>query len=75
MLRACEYAVQTNPGLSMSHYNLGTVYMKMGDLARAEIAFRNMLIVDRGSTLGVFHLAKVLQTTGQTSNLLEARQL
>ncbi len=71
----CKLAVQISPGFPPAHYNLGVAYMKLGYLAQAETTFRNLLSVERGSILGMFHLATVLQTTGRTQDLLESREL
>lgn len=72
---ACETAVRRNPALPDAHYNLGMGYMKLGYLSQAEVSFRNMVLLSRGSKVALFHLATVLQTTGHTQELLEARTL
>jgi len=74
-IKACELAVVRNPALAEAHYNLGLAYKRQGYLSQAEMAFRNMLAVTRGSTVAMSHLATVLQDTGQTTSLLEARKL
>lgn len=76
---ACEQAVMKNPSLSDTHYNLGVAYMKVGHLSQAETYFRNLLVLsESGSSLhteGLSQLATVLQATGRSGALLEARQL
>lgn len=57
------------------HYNLGIAHMKLGNQARAERAFRDVLLLDRDSTHAMFHLATVLQNSGDLDNLLEAKKL
>lgn len=74
-IQACELGVMRNQGLPNAHYNLGVAYMKLGYLKQAEAAFRNMLLLDTSSAVARFHLATVLQTTGKTQQLLEARLL
>ena len=79
IIRACELAVLKNPTLSDTHLNLGMAYMRLGYSSRAENSFRNMLVASgyRGHmyVVGMVHLATVLQATGQTKDLSEARQL
>lgn len=74
-IQACEQGVSRNRGLQDAHYNLGVAYMKLGYMAHAETAFRNTLMLDRSSTVAQFHLATLLQTTGKTKQVLEARLL
>lgn len=74
-IRACEMAVYRNQGLLDAHYNLGIAYMKLGHLSHAEGSFRNMLALDSPSTVARIHLASVLQASGSTQQLSEARQL
>ena len=71
----CDLAVRMNPGLSNAHYNLGIACMKLGYLSQAEVSFRNMLVLDSGSLVAMFHLATVLQNTGRIKDMLEARNL
>lgn len=75
LIRACELGVLRNQGLLDAHYNLGMAYMKLDYLTQAETSFRNMLVLDRSSTVAKFHLATVLQSAGTTQQLLEARIL
>lgn len=72
---ACEEAVWNNQGLPSAYYNLGVAYLKLGYLSNAQKTFRNVLSLDGSNTLGMSHLATVLQTTGKTEDFLEARQL
>ena len=51
-----------NSGMPSVHYNLGIAHMKLGNQARAERAFRDVLLLDRDSTHAMFHLATVLQS-------------
>lgn len=74
-IRACEMAVWRNQRLANAHYNLGIAYTKLGYLDQAEMAFRNLLVVAPGNTVGMHHLAQTLQATGNTQQLLEARTL
>lgn len=64
-----------NSGMPSVHYNLGIAHMKLGNQARAERAFRDVLLLDRDSTHAMFHLATVLQNSGDVDNLLEAKKL
>lgn len=74
-IQACEQGVRRNRGSPEAHYNLGVAYMKLGHITQAETSFRNMLVLDQSSTLARFHLATVLQDTGKTQQMLEARLL
>ena len=75
ILHACEEAVWNNQGLPSAYFNLGVAYMKLGHLLHAEMTFRSMLALDDSNVLGMSHLASLLQTTGKTEHLLEARLL
>ncbi len=74
-IRACEMAVWRNQGLPDAHYNLGVAYTRLGFLEQAEMAYRNMLVVAPGSVVATRQLAKALQATGSSQQLLEARTL
>ena len=74
-VRACELAVLKNPYHPDTYLNLGVAYTKLGDLSRAETAFRRMLMLDQSNVVGMYKLASVLQASRQTQALLEAREL
>ena len=74
-LSVLEEAVRINSGIASVHYNLGVAHMKLGNQARAERAFRDCLLIDHDSTHAMFHLATVLQNSGDTEDLLEAEKL
>ena len=74
-VQACELAVMRNRRTTSAHYNLGVAYMKLGFTKQAERSFRNMLVLDHKDPVALFHLAYALQSSGQTPQLLEARQL
>ena len=74
-IQACEMAVWRNQAVPDAHFNLGMAYTKLGYLDRAEMAFRNLLLVAPGNRVGMHHLAKALLATGNTQQLLEARAL
>ena len=71
----CREAVHRNPAAPSAHYNLGRAHMRLGQLQEAERAFRDMLVVEPGSTLGKFHLATLLQRRRDRENIMEARDL
>ena len=75
IIPVCEKGVIRNQRLPEAHYNLGIAYMKLGHLSQAETFFRNVLVLDWGSTVARFHLATVLQNTGKAQQMQEARLL
>lgn len=74
-LSVLEEAVRINSGIASVHYNLGMAHMRLGNQARAERAFRDVLLIDHDSTHAMFHLATVLQNSGDTEDVLEALKL
>lgn len=71
---SCTAAIKMNPAIPTAHYNLGVAHMMNGHLMEAEKAFRDVLSIEQ-STLGMFHLATVLQRSGNRQDLMEAREL
>jgi tetratricopeptide (TPR) repeat protein len=74
-IQACEQGVIRNKHLPEAHYNLGIAYTKLGHMSHAVTFFTNMLELDRDSTVARYHLASVLQTSGEAQQLMEARLL
>lgn len=71
----CKEAVHRNPSAPSAHYNLGRAHMRLGQLQEAERVFRDMLVVEPDSTLGMFHLATLLQKGGDKEGIMEAKDL
>ena len=71
----CEKALWYNQGDPAAYYDLGVAYTKLGYLSDAEKVLRKMLERDSSSVPGKSYLANILQGTGKTQDLVEARQL
>ena len=63
-----------NAGLSVTdaHYGLGLAHKKLGNKAKAEASFRNVLMVEPGHEDAILQLGMLLLSTG---NLREAERL
>lgn len=63
-----------NPSVPQIHYNLGQIYLRKGDNAAAEAAYRKALEADAGYSEGYIALSNLFMTTRQMDKALELIQ-
>lgn len=73
-INTCREAIKMHPMQANAHYSLGVAHMMLGQHVEAEKAFRDVLLIER-STIAMFHLATVLQQSGNKQDLVEAKKL
>lgn len=69
-----QRAVRLAPGFYPAHNNLGTLYMKKGDMAAAESEFRQVVSQNHNGAQAYFNLGNILYVTrrdGQAKQTLE----
>jgi tetratricopeptide (TPR) repeat protein len=71
-IAAYEAILAKTPQIPLVHHNLGTLYKKKGDAARAETELAKSVELDPGFVDGYVGLATLLAETGKRSEALEA---
>jgi tetratricopeptide (TPR) repeat protein len=70
-ITAYEAILAKTPQIPLVHYNLGTLYKKKGDAAKAEAAMRKSIELDAGFVDGYVGLATLLAETGKRAEAIE----
>jgi len=71
-IAAYEAILAKTPQIPLVHHNLGTLYKKKGDAARAETELAKSVELDPGFVDGYVGLATLLAETGKRTEALEA---
>ena len=71
-IAAYQAILATTPQIPLEHMNLGSVYRKKGDLAKAEAEMRQSVELDSGFVDGYVGLATVLAEAGKRDQAIEA---
>jgi tetratricopeptide (TPR) repeat protein len=71
-IAACEAALAENPNFAMAHYNKGCAHEQLGELAAADLAYRNALRIDSTVADALARLAGLVARRGRHA---EARDL
>jgi Tfp pilus assembly protein PilF len=61
---------QYNADQPQSHINLGNLYLRMGDTAQAELAYRQALLIDKAYVPAYINLADLYRLTGREAAAL-----
>lgn len=71
-ITAYEAILAKTPQIPLVHYNLGTLYKKKGDAAKAEAEMRKSIELDTTFVDGYVGLATLLAETGKRAEAIEA---
>jgi len=71
-IAAYEAILAKTPQIPLVHYNLGTLYKKKGDAARAQAEMQKSVELDPGFVDGYVGLATLLAETGKRAEAIEA---